>query len=197
MIASVYLQRRGFLHELPPILKLFLLLILCVIPLLGIPLWALALMFAGLVATALIAKIPVAWLWKMLRPILLLAVFVFAFHIFYSDWQTGLIFTLRFLIMVLAASMVSATTRSSDLVVAIEKLAQPLKKLGLNPRVLGLMIALVLQLIPSLLRNWQSLQDARKARGASGFSVLLFLPLIILALKQADELAMAMEARGY
>ncbi len=197
MIASVYLNHKGFLHQLSAGFKLLLLLVLCLIPLLGVPLWVLGLMFVGLLVTALTARIPPYWLWKMLRPILVLAAFVFVFHLFYSSWQTGLAFTLRFLIMVLAASMLSATTQSSDLIAALEKAAKPLKRLGINPRVIGLMIALVLQLIPSLLRNWQALQDARKARGASGFSVLLFLPLIILALKQADELAMAMEARGY
>jgi energy-coupling factor transporter transmembrane protein EcfT len=70
-----------------------------------------------------------------------------------------------------------------------------------------MMLSIALRFVPILLQDYHRIKEAQKARGAqfrrgSPFSrgkafVALLTPFVMNALRKADEMALAMEARGY
>ena len=99
------------------------------------------------------------------------------------------------------------TTLPSDLVGGIERLLRPLSAVGIPSQELAVMIAMALRFMPMLLEEYDRLRMAQMARGAdfsTGSLALrtravtaLAIPLLLSAFRRADELALAMEARGY
>jgi biotin transport system permease protein len=61
---------------------------------------------------------------------------------------------------------------------------------------LGLAIGLVIRFLPEVLGRYQAIRDAHHARGLKPKPLTLAVPLIILTLRNADEIAAAIDARG-
>jgi energy-coupling factor transporter transmembrane protein EcfT len=99
------------------------------------------------------------------------------------------------------------TTSSSDLVSGIERLLRPLRFLRIPSHDIAIMISVALRFVPTLLEEVERVKEAQVARGADfayGGPVKrlrkmasLVIPLILCTFRRADELALAMEGRGY
>jgi energy-coupling factor transport system permease protein len=97
------------------------------------------------------------------------------------------------------------TTSPIELTDGIEKLLKPIGKEMAHE--LAMMMTIALRFIPTLVDETDKIMKAQKARGADFESgglmkkakslVPLLVPLFISSFRRADELAMAMEARGY
>lgn len=113
------------------------------------------------------------------------------------DLPTALTAALRLLTIGTAFFLFFQTTPPEDL-------ANALVKLGL-PYAFAFVIIAAMQFVPLLTRRAANIRDAQRARGIpleGGVSALRYLPtvagpLLIQAFKLADELAEAMEARGF
>ena len=89
----------------------------------------------------------------------------------------------------------------------MESLLGPFGKLGLPVHELALMMSISLRFIPTLMEETDKILKAQMARGVDFTGgpvkdrfkavVPLLVPLFISAFKRAEELATAMEARGY
>jgi energy-coupling factor transport system permease protein len=89
----------------------------------------------------------------------------------------------------------------------MESLLNPFKKLKLPVHELALMMSISLRFIPTLMEETDKIIKAQTARGVDFSSgpitdrlkavVPLLVPLFIGSFKRAEELAIAMEARGY
>jgi energy-coupling factor transport system permease protein len=89
----------------------------------------------------------------------------------------------------------------------MESLLNPFKKIGLPVHELALMMSISLRFIPTLMEETDKIMKAQMARGVDFTSgpvkqrinaiIPLLVPLFISAFKRAEELATAMEARGY
>ncbi|MBA4423835.1 MAG: hypothetical protein C0390_12190, partial [Syntrophus sp. (in: bacteria)] len=119
----------------------------------------------------------------------------------------GAYVTWQFACLVIVAAILTMTTLPSDLVGGIERLLRPLARVGIPSQDIAVMISMALRFMPMLLEEYERLRMAQMARGAdftTGSFVLriravaLFaVPLLLCAFRRADELALAMEARGY
>ena len=104
--------------------------------------------------------------------------------------MAGLIATL-----VLLAALVTMTTRTTDMVDAVVGLCRPLRRVGVDPERVGLMLALGIRSVPVVVGLAEEVRDAATARGsppARAFAV----PLIVRSLRHADALGDALVARG-
>ncbi len=119
----------------------------------------------------------------------------------------GLFLALRILLLVSTAGLLTATTTPVALADAIEDLLSPLKKLRFPAHELAMMTTIALRFIPTLHEETQKIVRAQAARGAD-FSeggpirraralLPVLIPLTVGAFRRADELAEAMESRGY
>lgn len=119
----------------------------------------------------------------------------------------GVLIFLRLSLLILAASLLTLTTSPISLTAGLESMLSPLQRLGLPAHELAMMMTIALRFIPTLLQEAQSLLRAQRSRGARfsaggpanwARSLLpLFVPLIAGALRRAEDLATAMEARCY
>jgi energy-coupling factor transport system permease protein len=119
----------------------------------------------------------------------------------------GVFISLRFVYLILMTTLLTLTTTPIELTDGIESLLGPLKKIKLPVHELALMMSISLRFIPTLLEETDKIMKAQMARGTDFTSgpikdrmraiVPLLVPLFVSAFKRAEELATAMEARGY
>jgi energy-coupling factor transport system permease protein len=89
----------------------------------------------------------------------------------------------------------------------MEELLGPLKKWKMPVHELALMMSIALRFIPTLMEETEKIMKAQTARGVDFSSgpikdrvksiVPLLVPLFVSSFKRAEELATAMESRGY
>ena len=95
------------------------------------------------------------------------------------------------------ASLVTLTTKTSDLLASLERAMQPLRPIGVNPEKVSLAISMVLRFIPVISTVASEIRDAQRARGLDQSIVAMVVPLIIRTLKMADDVADAIDARSF
>ncbi|WP_052422150.1 ATP-binding cassette domain-containing protein [Paenibacillus sp. FSL P4-0081] len=120
--------------------------------------------------------------------------------------QRGGISVLRFLLLIVLGFLFTETTTGAPLREGLEWGIAPLRHLGIRTRNWSLAVSVTLQFVPWILGKLTQLQLAlssrgRRARGLARWSprqiALIIVPLIILVLGMGDELATAVESRGY
>lgn len=184
------------LHRLPAGLKLALL-ALAAIGLAMLPLGGLVLAAAAVVALYLAqGTIFAAHGLRMLRPLWPFLLVLLVWHVFTADLPRGLEVALRLLTAVALANLVTMTTRLEDLISVVERLAAPLARFGLSPRVLAVSIALVIRFVPVFLLRVNQLAEAWRARSRGRANWRIVVPVALTALDDADHVAEALRARG-
>lgn len=171
----------------------------------------------------LISKIPIQYVVKGLRPLLVIIILTFIINalmtkgtILYSigplnvtkeGLHQALFMALRLILLVIGTSILTLSTSPIALTDGIEHLLNPFKRIGVPAHELAMMMTIALRFIPTLLEETDKIMKAQMARGADFESgniinrakslVPLLVPLFISAFRRADDLAMAMEARCY
>jgi len=98
--------------------------------------------------------------------------------------------------LVAFAALVTLTTRTTDLVDVVVTAVTPLRRAGVHPERIGLLLLLGLRCVPLLAGLVDRVREAQIARSGA-FSLSAFaVPLIISALRQADAMGEALLARG-
>ena len=210
-----YIPTGSIIHKLDPRAKFFSLLIAisCIFPaknFLQIALW-----FAFLAVIVEMSKISWAALMKAAKPVMFLIAFTFVFNIiagyFEKDFliavYKGFFTSLRLFVLMLFAVLIPLTTAPLELSDGLETLLRPLGKIGFPSHECSMMIGMALRFIPLLMQETDKIIRAQLSRGArldqgnlfqrvkAFFPVLI--PLFIIIFRRADEIAIAMEARGY
>ncbi|WP_156468079.1 energy-coupling factor transporter transmembrane protein EcfT [Rhizobium sp. Leaf371] len=133
---------------------------------------------------------------RLFWPFVSIAIVAVATGVFEAPLQ-GLVVLLRFATLILLAAAVTASTEVGDFMEEITVLMLPFERLGLvNAADIGLALGLVLRFVPEIATRYESLRDAHAARGLPVRPLKMLAPLIILTLKDADMIAMAIDARG-
>ena len=133
---------------------------------------------------------------KMLRPLWPFLLILTGWHAWTGDIPRGAGIGLKMLTAVALANLVTMTTRLDDMIALVERLAAPLAKLGLPPRILAVAIALVIRFTPVLMDKTGQLVQAWRARSHRRANWRLVLPATLMALDDADHVAEALRARG-
>lgn len=113
----------------------------------------------------------------------------------------------RLVALVCFAGWLSYTTTPLDLADGVERLLSPFKRLGFPVHEFAMMMSISLRFIPLLMDEFGRIVKAQKSRGGDFTDgplwdrvrglVAVAVPLLYNALKRADDLAVAMEARAY
>ncbi|MEQ8507627.1 MAG: energy-coupling factor transporter transmembrane component T [Rhodospirillaceae bacterium] len=138
-----------------------------------------------------------ARLWCTTRPLLIWLLLIVAAQLWLGSIETAMKVSLRLIALVWAASLVTLTTKLSDMSDAIVGLVQPLERFGVSPQRVAFLIALTIRLIPAMLEIVKEVREAQRARGIERSVITSFVPVITRVLKQADELSAALTARGF
>ncbi len=170
-----------------------------------------------------LSKVPISFIFRGLKPILIILLFTFALNIFlvkgtvlwqwhqititYEGVNTAIFMGIRLILLIVGTSLLTLCTKPLNLTDGIEKLLYPLSKIGVPTHEIAMMMTIALRFIPTLLEETDKIMKAQQARGADFESGNLFkriknlipiiVPLFVSAFRIAMDLAMAMEARCY
>jgi energy-coupling factor transport system permease protein len=128
-------------------------------------------------------------------------------RIYYSSILQTFYIVFRLVLMIALTLILTATTRPLDLTYAIEWYLLPLKLIRFPTHEVAMTISIALRFIPTLLEETMRIMKAQASRGVDFVGgklkekmravVSLIVPLFISAFQRSEELANAMEARGY
>ncbi len=119
----------------------------------------------------------------------------------------GVHVVLRVVLVMLFSTCLTATTSPVELTKALESLFRPLRYVKIPVGQICMIISIAIQFIPVISQEALLIKQAQTARGArfesrrliekAKESLALVIPIFLSAIRRADELALAMEARGY
>lgn len=170
-----------------------------------------------------ISRVPFKFIVKGLKTIIILLMITVVFNLFLTGgtpavhfwkltitWEgieTAAFMAIRLVFLIMGSSVMTLTTTPNQLTDGMEKGLRPLSKLHVPVHEVAMMMSIALRFIPILLEETDKIMKAQIARGAdfehgnliqkAKNLVPLLVPLFISAFRRANDLAMAMEARGY
>lgn len=154
-------------------------------------------LLAGVVALYAVARIPVHLAMAQLRPLVWILAILFVAQLFIGGTiQAGFV-TLRLAALILLAALVTLTTRSAEMIDTLTAALAPLRPLGVNPARVGLTLSLTLRFIPVLGAITAEVREAQRARDLDHSIIALAVPVIVRLLRMAEDIADAIDARGY
>lgn len=143
-----------------------------------------------------VARVPVGVLLQLVRPLLLFLVPLAIFQTLVTGWERATVIVGVILVLVVLANLVTLTTRTSDLIDVVVRLCRPLRPVGVNPERVGLMLQLAIRAVPLVIDLGRRVREAQHARGLGASPRAFAVPLIVGALRRADDLGDALSARG-
>ena len=177
---------------------------------------------AFLVAMIAISKVPVKFMFKGLKAIVMILLITVVFNIILTPgevlWRFGIIkvtreglvlagrMAIRLVYLVIGSSIMTLTTTPNQLTDGLERLLRPLNKIRVPVHEIAMMMSIALRFIPILLEETDKIMKHRSPEGR--FRKRKPDPegekygtpscaAVISAFRRANDLAMAMEARCY
>jgi len=225
MTLGQYMPGFSFLHRLDPRTKFICLILLMIIIFLITSLLALALLVAIFLSALVLSGLRWSYVFRGVRSFLWLFLFTAAVHFFFTPgpslpffplgviditWpgvEKGLFVAAQLSLAILISSLMTLTTSPLQLAHGLEKLIAPLKRFHVPIEDFSLMTMLAIKFIPILLGETNRIIKAQSARGVDFTSgnflrraknmLPILTPLFHSVFKRADDLALALMARGY
>jgi energy-coupling factor transport system permease protein len=223
LLPGMYVSISSPVHRLDPRVKMTAALLLMMAPFAAPGLMSSLLLAAFVALLAYLSDVPWRPLLRTLRTVLWLGVFLSIFYLFTTPGRVllscrGLSLTLeglaaaatqvfRLCLLVTVSSLLTFTTSPAQLTHGLETLFQPLDRLGLPVREAAMVLSLSLRFVPTLFDQVERIIKAQRSRGAVLESgppwqrirswIPIFVPIFVAAFRRADDLAVAMDARGF
>lgn len=219
-----YLPLNSVVDKMDPRAKILIMLLLMIAIFIPAGFWGYLLIFAFIWIALKLSKLTIGFALRSMKPMLFMMVFLLVINVFaiktgvplvqwgwfsiYSDAISQTVYIIvRLMLMVIITTILTATTKPLDLTLGIEKLLKPFEVIGVPAHIIAMMISIALRFIPTLIEETQRIMNAQASRGVDLeygtlkekiMAVLaLIVPLFVSAFDRADQLANAMEARGY
>ncbi|MFC0180497.1 energy-coupling factor transporter transmembrane component T family protein [Thorsellia kenyensis] len=194
---SVYYDGQSFLHKLPAWFKLLLLFFITTL-MFVIPNMSLVLgLLVSITLLYYFSSLPYSQLRKLIKVSFLLLLMIFCFNAYTHGFMLALVIVLRLFVVILFSSMISLTTRMTEMMDVITNILTPLSCFGINVSKISLCMLLTIRFIPMLYEIAHQVREAQCSRGVEHHPFALIIPICIRVFKQADELTQALDARGF
>lgn len=224
VIIGQYVPGQSAVYRLDPRAKLLGIVFLVAVVFLANNTFSYIFLSGFMLFSIVLSRVPLQFLWNGLKPILILIVFTTVLHLWLTKggaivlefgwlviYEEGIrqatFIGLRLLIIIVLTSLLTLTTLPLQMTDGLEYLLSPLKRLGIPTYDLALMMSIALRFIPTLLEETDKIIKAQMSRGANFDSgpiwqrlknmIPVLIPLFISSFRRAEELATAMESRGY
>lgn len=219
-----YLPGQSIIHRLDPRVKISVLIAVSIIIFRGDEL-ILAVSSAFIIAVARLGQLSYRNLFKALRPSRFFFVFILLLYLFltpgtpilqfpgdrisvtYEGIHQGILVIWKLILLVMSASILTMVTSVSELTLSMERFLRPLRIVGVSSHDWAVMLSIALRFIPTLLEETNRIREAQMARGFDlndcslakkvPGAASLMIPVVLNAFNRADQLATAMDARGY
>lgn len=224
LLIGRYIQGNSIIHELDPRTKLIGSFYFILIVFLANH-WLAYLLLAAFTFLAIkLSRISISYFLRGIRPMLWIIMFTVVFQMLFTvggtvffEWgpisitSLGIINALyifmRLVLIIMMSTILTLTTAPLELTDGIEHLLRPLARFGFPAHEVALMLSIALRYVPTLMDEAQKIMNAQRARGVEfdegsfidriKAMIPILIPLFVSAFNRADEMAIAMEARGY
>ncbi len=216
-----YVPGSSLLHRLDPRTKVAAVMLLGILTFRIENFAGIGALFAFFFALALLSGLPMKVFFRAVRPMMLFIFFIFLTQLFFTDgrplasyWilqpsleglEKGLKLAARFILLLLFAALLTASTDPSAITCGVERMLRPLplRWLGISSFELATMMNISIAFLPLLFERVERTKAAQAARGMDFVKnplrsiPALAIPLLRGVIRDAEELALAMESRGY
>ncbi len=182
------------------------------------------LMFTFTVAVIVLSKVSIKFFIRGVKPLIWLILFTVILQVLFTTGgreyfrfgiiaitelglMNGAFIFCRFVLIIFMSTLLTLTTPPLALSDAIEYLLRPLKVVRFPAHEVSLMLSIALRFVPTLMDETEKIMNAQRARGVDFGEgnlaqrmkaiVPLLIPLFVSSFNRAEDLAIAMEARGY
>lgn len=214
----------SFLHRLDARAKMLPITVVLILGLLTNSFLFYGIVLTALIVALLFSGVGVGQLTRNFKPVIALVIVTAAYHLLFSGDKSEVLFklgpivlrekavldaafySLRLVLFVSVAFLITLTSAPSELADAVSKLLAPLERIKVPVQDLSLILFMAMRFIPVLYEEFQAIRNAQVIRGVKFTgsivnrvkkTVSIIIPVFVAALQRADELALAIEARGY
>ena len=219
-----YLPLDSIIHHMDPRAKIGAMLIMMIAIFIPAGYAGYGIIAAAVIGTALLARLKLSFLWRAMKPMLFMLTFlliinllvirdgdvlftIFGFSVYTGAIAQTLYIVIRLALMIMITTILTATTKPLELTLGIEDLLKPFQVIHVPAHEIAMMISIALRFIPTLIEETQRIMKAQASRGVDMEEgslmekvkaiLSLIVPLFVSAFQRAEDLAYAMEARGY
>ena len=222
LMPGVHVPADTCVHTLDPRVKLGVAVVLMVLPFWAPDLASALLLSTFVLGVVILARVPLLSLLRTLRTVFWIGLFMFVFYALTTPGDAlvsvgtvsvtgagllaGVTLVYRLCALVIIGSLLTYTTSPGQLAHGLETVLSPLARLRLPVREASMVLTIALRFVPTMSAQIDRIVTAQRARGAEPMGnpvervqswVPMFVPIFVLAFRRAEQLAMAMEARGY
>lgn len=224
LILGRYIPMDSIIHRMDPRAKLIATFLFIIIIFLANNLVTYAILTALTLVSIFCSKISFSFFVRGVRPMLFLILFTVALQLIFTvggevyfkfafiqitefGIQNSALILMRFILIIFFSTLLTLTTAPLETADAFESLMGPLKKIKVPVHEISLMLSISLRFVPTLMDETEKIMNAQRSRGVDFGEgsiiqkikaiIPLLIPLFVSSFKRADELATAMEARGY
>lgn len=219
-----YIPYDTIIHKLDPRTKIIAMILLLVCVFLPIGYIGFAALLLLVFILLKVAKVKISSIYKSLKPMWFMMIFILVINMFLIQegdvlfvlfnrpfytkaFTQTLMIIIRLVLMISVTTVLTATTKPLDLTYGLEFFMTPLKVIKFPAHEIAMTISIALRFIPTILEETQKIIKAQASRGVDlqegklkekiSAIISLIIPLFISAFQRSEELANAMEARGY
>lgn len=219
-----YLPLNSCIHKMDPRAKIMAMLFVMIAIFIDAGYLGYLIIGAIVIMIALLGKLKLSFLWRSMKPMLFMLVFLLiinllvikdgkvlftigSFSIYSGALSQTLYIVIRLALMIMVTTILTATTKPLQLTLGIEDLLKPFQVIHVPAHQIAMMISIALRFIPTLIEETQRIMKAQASRGVDMEEgklmekiraiLSLIVPLFVSAFQRAEDLAYAMEARGY
>jgi len=217
-----YYSCDSIIHKLDPRVKLFATLIYLIELFSFTGLYSYIILSVYLLGVILMSKVPIKNIFAS-KGLLFIMIFASSFNLFWINGNTlvrigklsitdkgvmmmGFI-SIRLIYLFISTSILMLTTTQNQLTAGMTEILKPLKKIKVPVHEMAMITSIMLRFIPVLFDEANKIKSAQIARGMNFKAkklkqriknyIPMFIPLFISVFKRSEDLAIAMEARGY
>ena len=219
-----YIPYDTIIHKLDPRTKILAMILLLVCVFLPIGYIGYAALLILVFVLLKVSKIKISSIYKSLKPMWFMMIFILIINMFLIQegevlftlfnrpfytkaFTQTLMIVIRLALMISVTTVLTATTKPLDLTYGLEFFMTPLKVIKFPAHEIAMTISIALRFIPTILEETQKIMKAQASRGVDlqegklkekiSAIISLIIPLFFSAFQRSEELANAMEARGY
>lgn len=224
LVIGRYLDSSTFYHKIHPLLKIVLFFLTTILTLISSNINAYLIFILFLFFSIIKGKIGIKNYLQAIKPVIAIFIWTLVFQILFNRQgevllQLGFlklysqtlinafIVFLRMFILISIATILTLTTSPIELTHGFEDFFKPLKYLKVPVDTMALILSIALRFIPLFFDEVERIEIAQKSKGYDvedlGFFEkfkyygLLLIPLLLSAVKKSEDIADAMEIRGY
>jgi len=206
-----YFNANSILNRLDPRFKIVATVVLIVMTFFASTWIVLGMLLIFVASLVLLARIPVLYcLKKLISPAILILVML-ALQVLIAPYEGavwhGVLVFVRLMIVITGAIVLTSTTSQMEFILSLESFLKPVEKIGFKTGAIKLAFRMIQRFVPSLLEEANKILKAQASRGLDikGASIwmkmrligALLLPVLVIAIKRADDLSNVVAVRGY